>query len=208
MATLIIGATGGIGSALSRAWPKEALWLSGRNSDTLSSLAQALQATPVLADLGYESHVRTLFEGISLPLDTIVYAAGSVLPEVVAITSPEGTRRTWNANYFGVLWTLKYGLPKLSQGGRFYVLGAQAQLVTARGFSQYAASKAAMARLLEVARLEHRQYVLTVVLPPAVQTGLWDGLGPVPPGALTPEHVAEVIVRDRFEQPGQFELSI
>ena len=68
MATLVIGATGGIGGALARGWPEEALWLSGRDGAKLDTLATELKATPLKADLGYESHIRALFGGLSLPL--------------------------------------------------------------------------------------------------------------------------------------------
>lgn len=208
MATLILGATGGIGSALARSWPTEALWLSGRDEERLQALARELQATACRADVGYESHLRGLFDSLPLPLDTIVYAVGTVTPEVLSMSSPEATRRTWNANYFGALWTLKYGLPKLSPGGRAYFIGARSDLVTARGFAQYAASKAALARALDIARLEEKSRKVTLVLPTAVDTALWQAVGRVPRGALPPESVARAIVRDRFEGAGVGELPI
>ena len=74
--------------------------------------------------------------------------------------------------------------------------------MTARGFSQYAASKAAAARLLEIARLEARQQTLTLVLPPAVDTGLWAQVGKVPRGALSPGAVAQAIIADRAAAGG------
>jgi len=153
MATLVIGATGGIGEALARAWPEEALWLSGRNEERLDALATELKATPLKADLGYESHIRAMFDSLTLPLDTVVYAAGTALPEPVQGATPDAVRRVWNANYFGAMWVLKYGLPHLADGGRMYFVGARPELVTARGFGQYAASKAALARLLDDHRL-------------------------------------------------------
>lgn len=208
MGTMIIGATGGIGSAVARAWPREALWLSGRDEDRLGTLAQELQATSCRVDVGYESHVRAMFESVTLPLETIVYAAGAVAPEALRLSSPESTRRVWNANYFGVLWTLKYGLPKLAPGGRVYVIGARPDLVMARGFSQYAASKAAVARALDIARLEHPDFRFTLVLPPAVATPLWEAVGRVPRGAIPPEQVARVVIEDRFEGAGTAELVV
>ena len=172
MATLLIGATGGIGSALARGWKDEQLWLSGRNEAKLTALAAELGATPLRADLGYESHIRALLDGLETPLDTVVYAAGSAHPEALNAATPDAVRRVWNANYFGAMWVLKYGLPKLANGGRMYFIGARPELVTVRGFSQYAASKAALGRLLEVARIEARGKMLTLVLPPAVDTAL------------------------------------
>lgn len=205
MTTLILGATGGLGSALARLWPDRPLILSGRDEVTLAALADELGGVPCRADVGYESHVQKLFESAS-NLDTIVYAAGSVAPEPLADASGDATRRVWNANYFGALWTLKHGLAKLKPGGRAYFVGARPELVTARGFAQYAASKAALARALDVARLEHRGVTITLVLPPAVDTPLWTAVGRVPKGALAPRVVAEAIVRDRSEGAGQPEL--
>ncbi|MFC4456012.1 SDR family NAD(P)-dependent oxidoreductase [Deinococcus sonorensis] len=202
MATLILGATGGIGSALARSWPQEALWLGGRDEERVTQLAAPLQATPLTADFGYESQVRQLFAGLTLPLDTILYAAGAAYPEPLASTSAEHTRRIWNANYFGVLWTLKYGLPHLAPGGRVYVIGARPELVLARGFGQYAASKAAVATLLSVTRLEHRQLTLTLVLPPAVETPLWQQVGRAPRGAIAATQVAQAILQDRSGSGG------
>lgn len=207
MTTLILGATGGIGSALTQVWPDQELYLSGRDEGKLSALAQPLNAKLLKADVGFESQVSKLFDSLPDNLDTIIYAAGSAYPEALATAKAENVRHVWNANYFGVLWTLKYGVPKLAAGGRLYVIGAREDLTTARGFSQYAASKAAVARLLTIARLETRGKTLTLVLPPAVDTELWAQVGKVPKGAVTPQVVAEAIVADR-SGAGQDELSI
>ncbi len=207
MATLLFGATGGIGEALARGWPEEALWLSGRDENKLTTLAAELKATPLRADMGYESHVKGLFEGLSMPLDTLIYAAGSAHPEPVNAATPEAVRKVWNANYFGALWVLKYGLPKLAEGGRMYFIGARPELVTVRGFSQYAASKGALAKLLEVARIEARGKVLTLVLPPAVDTPLWTQVGRTPKGAMSAQAVAEAIIADR-QGAGAAELRV
>lgn len=198
MNTLIIGATGGIGAATARvlAAQGDTLTLSGRNEATLTALAAELGAAHHAADVGFESHVCTLLEAAP-ELDTLVYAAGAALPEPLKDADPGHVRAVWNANYFGALWTLKHGLGRLNAGGRVYLLGARPELVTARGFSQYAASKAALARAVEVARLEHRGVGITLVLPPAVETGLWAQVGRVPRGALGPDAVARAIVADR-----------
>ncbi len=202
MNTLIIGATGGIGAATARvlAAQGDTLTLSGRNEATLTALAAELGAAHHAADVGYESHVRTLLEGVP-PLDTLVYAAGAALPEPLKDADPGHVRAVWNANYFGALWVLKHGLGRLNAGGRVYLIGARPELVTARGFSQYAASKAALARAAEIARLEHRGVGITLVLPPAVDTALWAQVGRVPKGAVTPDVVARAIAAHRAAEP-------
>lgn len=208
MNVLIIGATGGIGAATARAFAAQgaALTLSGRDETRLAALASELGATGRAADVGFESHVRTLLEAAPA-LDTLVYAAGAALPEPLRDADPTHVRAVWNANYFGALWAMKHGLGRLAPGGRVYLLGARPELVTARGFSQYAASKAALARAAEVTRLEHRGVGLTLVLPPAVDTGLWTQVGRVPRGALGPDVVARAIVTDRAGE-AQAELRI
>ena len=208
MTTLIIGATGGIGSALARAAQDTPLILSGRDEARLSALATELNASAYPADLGYESHVIRLFEALSGPLDTLIYAAGAAFPEPLKDASAKATREVWNANYFGALWTLKCGLSRLAPNGRAYFIGARPELVTARGFGQYASSKAALARLLEVTRLEARGVGLTLVLPPAVDTGLWTQVGRAPKGALDPQVVAQAIWQDRTNPTAQTELRV
>ncbi len=208
MHTLILGATGGIGAATARAFAAagHTLTLSGRDETRLAALASELGATGRAADVGFESHVRTLLEGAP-ELDTLVYAAGAAHPEPLRDADPTHVRGVWNANYFGALWAMKHGLGRLAPGGRVYLLGARPELVTARGFSQYAASKAALARAAEVARLEHRGVGITLVLPPAVETGLWAQVGRVPRGALGPDVVARALVADRAGE-AQAELRI
>ncbi|GGL96490.1 SDR family NAD(P)-dependent oxidoreductase [Deinococcus aerophilus] len=209
MNTLILGATGGIGAATARALAASGdgtLTLSGRDEGKLQALVGELGAAFKVADLGYESHVRALFDGLG-SLDTLVYAAGMALPEPLKDADPRHVRAVWNANYFGALWVLKYGLGRMAPGGRLYVLGARPELVTARGFSQYAASKAALARAAEVARLEARGVGITLVLPPAVDTALWTQVGRVPRGAISAEEVARAIAQDRAG-PGEPELRV
>ncbi|MFC3832789.1 MULTISPECIES: SDR family NAD(P)-dependent oxidoreductase [Deinococcus] len=198
MNTLIFGATGGIGAATARAFAAQGdtLTLSGRDEGRLSALAAELGAAHRVADVGYESHVKALLEGMS-GIDTLVYAAGVALPEPLKDADPAKVRAVWNANYFGGLWVLKHGLPRLNACGRVYVLGARPELVTARGFTQYAASKAAVATAVGIARLEARSVGLTLVLPPAVDTGLWAQVGRAPKGAMSADAVAAAIVQDR-----------
>lgn len=205
MNTLILGATGGIGSAVARALAgRGELILSGRDTARGEALAGELGARFVAADLAFESHVARLFEAVPR-LDTLVYAAGAAHPQLLKTAQAADVRAVWNANYFGALWALKHGLPKLQAGGRVYLIGARPELVTVRGFSQYAASKAALARLAEIARLEARGVGLTLVLPPAVDTPLWGQVGHAPKGAVAAKVVA-LSIAEHLDGEGGDEL--
>lgn len=205
MNILVVGATGGIGAAVARALAgRGTLTLSGRNAARGEALAAELGARFVAADLGFESHVARLFEGLPR-LDALVYAAGAAHPQPLKTAQAAEVRAVCNANYFGALWALKHGLPRLQPGGRVYLLGARPELVTARGFSQYAASKAALARLAEVTRLEARGVGVTLVLPPAVDTPLWQQVGRAPRSPLGAEAVA-LSIAEHLDGPGGDEL--
>lgn len=197
---LIIG-TGGIGAAIAKQLSGYALTLAGRNPQTLSSLKQALGADAVLCDVSSELEVKALAEALP-PLDLLVYAAGVVYPEPLSAASAGRWQETFDANVTGVFYAIKHLAPKFAPGARAFVLGARPELVTFRTFGAYAASKAALAALLEVARLELRGRVsLTLVLPKAVRTPLWDTVGPPPKDALEPEVVAAAIAASLAGDP-------
>jgi len=209
MKTLILGATGGIGQALTRAFAAsgEQLFLSGRNSSILRELAQETGADYCAADLGKELEVRALLEEVG-QLDTLIYAAGAVSSSPLEGLESLAAERIWNANYWGAVWSLKHGLPRLAQDGKVYLLGAYPELITVRGMGQYAASKAALAGLAKIAALE-RKNTVTLVLPPAVNTPLWNGMGgKAPKNALEPDVVAQKILEDALSSAYTPELKI
>ena len=209
MKTLILGATGGIGQALTRAFSAsgEQLFLSGRNSSLLRELAQETGADYSAADLGKELEVRALLEEVG-SLDTLIYAAGAVSSAKLEEQESEAAERVWNANYWGAVWSLKHALPRLAADGKVYLLGAYPELITVRGMSQYAASKAALSGLAKIAALE-RKNTVTLVLPPAVNTPLWSGMGgKAPKGALEPDAVARKVLEDALSSAYSPELRI
>ena len=198
---LIIGASGGIGTALVEALtdyePTYELTLVGRDARTLGGLSG--QAVPT--DVTSELEVEALFADLP-PQDLIVYAAGDIQPEPLATTSADTWTRIMDANLTGLFYVLKYADAKLNQDARIFVLGARPELVTFRGFGAYAAAKAGVAALVKVAAQEYkRKASLTLVLPKAINTGFWEAVGKPPKDALEPRAVAEAVVASLAAKP-------
>ncbi len=200
---LIIGASGGIGSALVAALKDYELTLVGRDARKL----RGLEGQAVPTDVTSELEVEALFADLP-PQDLIVYAAGAIQPEPLGSTSTEGWTNVLDANLTGLFYILKYAEPKLNKDARIFVLGARPELVTFRGFGAYAAAKAGVSALVKVAAQEYkRKAALTLVLPKAVNTGFWENVGKVPKDALEPSAVAEAILKSLAGAP-EAELSV
>jgi NAD(P)-dependent dehydrogenase (short-subunit alcohol dehydrogenase family) len=199
---LIIGATGGIGSALAgQLKDTHQLTLVGRNETKLRELRNATGGNIIPTDVSSELEVQALFEEVS-GIDLLVYSAGDIQPELVKMASGDAYRRVLDANLTGLLFTLKYAEAKLNEGSRVYVLGARPELITYRGFGVYAAAKAGVKALVDIAAIEYkRKASFTLVLPKAVNTEFWKNVGKPPADALSPNDVAKAIVDSLTGEP-------
>ncbi len=195
---MVIGATGGIGSAIARALaPAFDLTLVGRDAAALGRLRGDLGAARALAaDVSVELEVAALADDLP-DVDVLVYAVGAALPGALGDADLAAWETQWGANVWGFALALKHLGPRLAKGGRVLVLGARPELSAARGMAAYAASKAGVDGVARVAALElRRQRVsVTVVRPGAVATNLWTPLGGAPKGSLAPADVADAVVQ-------------
>ncbi len=197
---LIIGAGGGIGSALvARLEGYEAV-LVGRDTRKLAA-AQRPGDQVVPTDVTSELEVEALFADLE-PVDLLVYAAGTIEPAPLGTMTADVWTRTLEANLTGLAYVLKYAENRLNPGARVFVLGARPELVTVRGLGAYAAAKAGVAALVGVAAQEFRRKAsFTLVLPKAVDTAFWENVGKPPKDALRPEAVAEAVVKSLGGEP-------
>ena len=208
MNALIIGATGGIGSATAlRLKDSFQLTLVGRNEAKLRELKTLTSATIVPTDVSSELEVQALFEDMA-PIDLLVYSVGDIQPELLKMVSANVYQRVFDANVTGLVYTLKYAEAKLNEGSRIYVLGARPELINYRGFAVYAAAKAAVKALVDIAAIEYkRKSSLTLVLPRAVNTDFWKKVGKAPADALSPDDVARAIT-ESLSSEAQAELKV
>jgi NAD(P)-dependent dehydrogenase (short-subunit alcohol dehydrogenase family) len=207
---MVIGATGGIGSAIARALaPAYDLTLVGRDAAVLGRLRAEIGAARALAaDVTVELEVAALADDLP-DVDVLVYAVGAAVPGALGEADVAAWEAQWGANVWGFALALKHLGPRLAKGGRVLVLGARPELSAARGMAAYAASKAAVDGLARVAALELRRgrVSVTVVRPGAVDTGLWAPLGGAPKGAMDAHDVAARVV-EALRSDAQPELLI
>lgn len=199
---LVIGATGGIGSALVRLLASKAqkIWISGRNLEKLSSLARELNATAIVADLSEENQVADMMAQVG-ELDLLIYAAGAVAKVNVRQMDFNEWKRVLDANLTGAFFVLKHA--RFNKGARAVFIGVYPELVRVSGLSAYAVSKSGLETLLSVARREMRSEGVNLILVrlPEVATPLWSVFGVVPRRALQPEDVAQKILDNIFIEP-------
>ena len=199
--TVIIGC-GGIGSALARVLPAP-LILAGRNAAALREIATETGAYSVPLDVTRELEVQALAQEISARggAKLVIYAVGDIVTGNLTELSTAAMERNWGANVLGAQLVLKHLESTLTPDARLYFLGAQSKLIEFKGFSAYAASKAALETLCRVAQKELRRPI-TVVKPPAVASAFWQRLEqPAPRGAIAPEAVANAILESLARDP-------
>jgi len=190
---LIIGATGGIGTALAKEMKDDyTLTLVGRDTQKLRALKDFGNVVPT--DVASELEVQALLEECT-PIDVLIYSAGAIQPELLKMLNQDAFYRVIDANLTGLIFTLKYAEAKLNKGARVFVLGARPELITYRGFSVYAAAKAGVKAVVDIANIEMKKKAdFTLVLPKAVNTDFWGNVGTPPKDALKPAEVAGAIL--------------
>lgn len=164
----------GKGKALRNSFPSaQVLRLDVTNKDSVQQLAQTLAAD-------------------GLPLDGIVYAAGSGLLQPATRTSDENMAAVMEVNVNGALRILRACWPSLQQGSQpaVVLISSIMGLVGATGMTGYGASKAAVAGLARTLAIEwaSRGIRVNAVAPGIVPSPLVDMMFK----GLTPEDI-EVI---------------
>lgn len=200
--TLIIGATGSIGTALAHqlAARGQPLCLSGRNIEKLTALAKMLNAVAVPADLADESQVAALLAQAG-ELDLLIYAAGCVERVNLRQMTLQDWQRVIDANLTGAFLVLKHA--RFRRNARAVFIGVYPELLRVKGLSAYAVSKAGLEALLNNARREMRVEGVHLILVrmPEVATDLWSVFGGAPKRALCPDDAAQKLLDAVFTEP-------
>jgi cyclic-di-GMP-binding biofilm dispersal mediator protein len=220
---LVVGATGGLGSAIARQLVRAGatLTISGRRGDTLQALADELGDavhTNVAADLTLPGSPRQIIERATADgrtLDGVVYAAGVVAFGPLSELDDDILDELLLANFVAPVRLAQAVLPSLRKGAFVVNLSAIVAESPTAGMAAYSATKAALTAFDTAIRVELRRSGIRVVdaRPPHTETGLAgrpiSGTAPRLPAGLAPDAVAERIVRailddERDLGPGAF----
>lgn len=209
----VVGATGGLGSAVARRLHHRGarLVLAGRDPGRLAALDLPAEATVVLdvrdPAAGDALH-RAVLEGPG-HLDGYVNAAGVVAFGDLDATEDVVVEELFLTNVMGPLWMLRRVAPLLeATKGTAMHLSAVVADTPLPGMAAYSASKAALtAADRALAReLRRRGVRLVDVRPPHTETGLADrpiaGTAPRLPAGLDPAGVAEQVVTELLDGRG------
>jgi short-subunit dehydrogenase len=209
---LLTGATGGIGHAIAHALAARdvTLVLSGRREDTLTSLAGALDARAVVADLADEADVERLAAEAG---DVDILVANAALPASGELLDykPEQIQRALTVNLHAPIMLARLLAPTMVRAGQGHIafVGSLAGKAASPSASLYNATKFGLRGFAHGFRQDlHGTGVgVSLVQPGFVRdAGMFADTGAPTPGkvrTVSPEQVAGAIIgaieRDRAE---------
>jgi NAD(P)-dependent dehydrogenase (short-subunit alcohol dehydrogenase family) len=212
---LIVGASRGIGraTALALAAPGAHLVLAARDGAALDGVAAEVraagaEATAVPCDITAEPHVRRLVEtaaAITGQIDLLINSAGGAVVAPFEQLALAEWERTLRVGLTGVFLACKHAAGHMPAGGLIVNVASVAARQVFPGWSAYIAAKHGLLGFSGAIReeLRPRGVRVTVVLPAATDTALWDDL----PGEwnranmLRPEDVAQAIAQLAAQPP-------
>ncbi|HEX2213667.1 MAG TPA: SDR family oxidoreductase [Mycobacterium sp.] len=197
---MITGASRGLGAAIATALaPTHTLFLAGRPSAALDSVAAEFGATTWPVDLSDVSGIEAVVEPI-VSLDVLIHNAGTAFPGRVAESTVEEWRSTMDVNVIGAVALTLALLPALrAASGHVLFVNSGAGINASPGLASYSASKSALRSFADSLRADEPSLRVTSVHPGRIATEMQEGLvayegGEYDPSRfLSPSSVAKVI---------------
>ncbi|MEM7604856.1 MAG: SDR family NAD(P)-dependent oxidoreductase [Myxococcota bacterium] len=208
MNVAFLGATSGMGRALSRAMASrgDRLFLLGRSEETLREAAKDLEVRGAAGAVSWALCDLAKAEGFEVALDkaedalgqidTVVVTAGAFATQDALEADPVAAERVLTTNFSGTVLFCEAARKRMSRGGTLCVFSSVAGERGRKPVVLYGASKAGLTRYLEGLDHRYRQSGLRVVTvkPGFVRTEMTEGLSP-PPFAGEPKDVAARVLR-------------
>ncbi len=137
--TIIIGATGGIGAALSRrlAAAGHTIHAIGRDPAKLAALAAEIGGTSAVADVTDRAQFDAAIKAAGASASGLAYCVGSINLKPVTRITDEDVERDFRLNALGALHAVQAALPALKASGEASVL-LFSTVAVAQGFASHA----------------------------------------------------------------------
>lgn len=176
--TLVVGATGVLGAAVSQALHEEGarLVLTGRSPDQGSALVATAEAVLELDLLDLAAARQAVAKAADRlgGLDLVVVATGVAAFGAAAETADAVAEELFAVNTLGPMAVLSAAVPALGDGGTLVAVTAILADAPMAGMAAYSASKAGLSAYLTALRREVRRQRIAVLdaRPPHMETGL------------------------------------
>ncbi len=210
---VVTGGANGIGLAMARRFQRQGLRglvIADLDGAKTAAVASQLQCVGVRCDVTQENDVREVAEIAQRrfgAVDLFCSNAGIALPdpdpENAASASNADFERCWHVHVMAHVYAARALLPAMLARGSGYFLNtvSAAGLLSQIGSATYSATKHAAIGFAEHLAITHRDHGIkvSVLCPQAVRTAMIDGElekgSASVDGIMTPEDVAEVVVR-------------
>jgi 3-oxoacyl-[acyl-carrier protein] reductase len=176
---VIIGATGGIGSVLSKSlkYKGARLFLIARNATSLESLADELDSDHVSGNIAETRFAKNTFDKAFETLgkiDGIVNLAGSMHLKPAHLTTDEEWQHTFNQNVTSSFNAIRFGYPHTEKQCSIVLMSSVAGVIGLQNHEAISASKAAVIGLTKSAAASYAPKGLRVncIAPGLVETPL------------------------------------
>ena len=185
---LVIGATGGIGSAVTKllAGSGANLFLTGRNSDKLALIAAQSGITTdkiFAADISDPSQVSALKEkyfSVYPSIDILINSAGVGIIKPIESLSEDEFLQTIHFNLYGTFLLMKAFLPAMKEAKKGLVINIPGVLgkTPMAGAAAYSASKYGLMGMMQSIReeLKRTEIRITNIFMGGVDSPFWDNI--------------------------------
>ena len=204
--TLITGATGYLGRAVAKGFAEAGarLFLSGRNEETLATLAKELGGRAVVADLAEEGVATSIVNQVleeAGRIDTLIINAGTLADGLVAGLTDEELSRVYEVNLLAAFRMLRTALKPmiLNRSGNIIAVSSTAAQRPGVGQAAYASSKAALESFVRITAREtaNRGIRINAVAPGLLEGGL--------SARILDDHIDQARASIPMRRPGQAE---
>ncbi len=179
---VIVGGTGGIGSAIARRLAAGGTMshLIARDAGRLSALAGELGASFATADVADAAALRAAIEAAGGPLSGLVYAVGTITLKPLPRVSIADAERDFRVNALGALAAVQAALPALRAHGAGASIVLFSTVAVRRGFPMHASiamAKGAVEGLSRALAAELAPEIrVNAIAPSLTRTPLAEGL--------------------------------